>query len=184
MKTIQSSNSPDHGPEPGVEFAQLLVRTDRILLRYILTFIPRRDDAEEVLQRAATVLWEKFAEYDRGREFLPWALRIAYFEILNFRKEIARSRLVFREDVLQSLAMTRESKESLLDVQRSALQECLGSLDQVGLDLLRRRYCDAETVAALADERGKTAKSLYRRLDRLRELIARCVEQRLAGEMS
>src|SRR5262245_35132392 len=99
---------------PGSDFAQLLVRHDRALLRYIMTFIPRRDDAEEVLQRAATVLWEKFEEYDRSRDFLPWALSVAYFEVLNFRKELARSRLVFREDVLHALAETRDEVEPQL----------------------------------------------------------------------
>lgn len=168
----------------GSDFAQLLVRHDRALLRYIMTFIPRRDDAEEVLQRAATVLWEKFNDYDRTREFLPWALSVAYFEVLNFRKELARSRLVFREEVLHALAESREEQEPVLVAQRKALGECLGQLDAEGRALLRRRYSDSATVASLAEETGRTAKSLYRRLDRLRELIAQCVERRLASELT
>lgn len=166
----------------GSEFARLLVRHDRELLRYIMTFIPRRDDAEEVLQRAATVLWEKFSEYDREREFLPWALRVTYFEILNFRKQIARDRLVLREDVVQALAETRESQLPVLEQQRRALQQCLEELNCDDAALLRRRYCDSETIATLAEERGRTAKSLYRRLDRIRELIAQCVERRMQAE--
>jgi len=172
----------------GVAFARLLVRFDRPLLRYIMTFVPRRDDAEEVLQRTATVLWEKFAEYDREREFLPWAMRVAYFEVLNFRKQIARDRLVFREDVLEVLAETREACQPQLDAQRLALRICLGELTSDDRALLKRRYGDAETIASLADERGKTAKALYRRLDRLREAIARCAERRMqlegAGELA
>jgi len=167
---------------PGSDFAQLLVRHDRALLRYIMTFIPRRDDAEEVLQRAATVLWEKFEEYDRSRDFLPWALSVAYFEVLNFRKELARSRLVFREDVLHAVAEARDGLEPQLEAQRTALGECLAKLDADGLTLLRRRYSDSATVASLATESGRTAKSLYRRLDRLRELISQCVERRLASD--
>jgi RNA polymerase sigma-70 factor (ECF subfamily) len=166
----------------GPDFAQLLVRHDRALLRYIQTFIPRRDDAEEVLQRAATVLWEKFGDYDPQREFLPWALRVTYFEILNFRKEIARSRLVFREDVLEAIAETREQQESALEDQHVALVECLKRVGDEGISLLRRRYCDSATLASLAHEQGRTAKSLYRRLDRLREMITECIERRLAGE--
>jgi RNA polymerase sigma-70 factor (ECF subfamily) len=163
----------------GMEFARLLVQFDRSLLRYIMTFIPRRDDAEEVLQRTATVLWEKFSEYDRQRDFLPWALRVAYFEVLNFRKQIARDRLVFREDVLEALAETRAASEPVLAAQRVALRYCLAALKPDDRALVKRRYGDAQTVAALADERGQTAKALYRRLDRLREAIARCAERRL-----
>lgn len=166
----------------GPDFAQLLVRHDRALLRYIQTFIPRRDDAEEVLQRAATVIWEKFGEYDDQRDFLPWALRVTYFEILNFRKEIARSRLVFREDVIEAVAETRQRNESVLEDQRAALTECLKGVGDEGISLLRRRYCDSATIASLAEEQGRTAKSLYRRLDRLREMITECIERRLAVE--
>jgi RNA polymerase sigma-70 factor (ECF subfamily) len=174
--------TPPESASAGPQFARLLVRHDRALLRYIMTLIPRRDDAEEVLQRTATVLWEKFAEYDQEREFLPWALRVAYFEVLNFRKQIARDRLVFREDVMEALAETRQSLAGQLEAQRAALAHCLSQLAPEDQTLLRRRYADSETIAALACERGKTAKALYRRLDRLREAIARCAEQRLRGE--
>src|SRR5262245_64188334 len=156
--TITGKQATRQGPD----FAKLLVRHDRALLRYIQTFIPRRDDAEEVLQRAATVLWEKFGDYDNERDFLPWALRVTYFEILNFRKEIARSRLVFREDVMEALAETREQQASVFDDQRAALVECLKRVGDEGISLLRRRYCDSTTIASLAQEQGRTAKSLYR----------------------
>ena len=166
----------------GGEFARLLVRHNRALFRYIMTFLPRPGDAEEVLQRAATVLWQKFDEYDRERDFLPWALRVTYFEVLNYRKEFARSRLVFRPDVMQLLDVTRAEEEPMLDAQRAALRECLTHLDDDGRMLLKRRYCDSETVASLAKELRRTAKSLYRRLDRLREQIANCVQQKVAAE--
>ncbi len=167
--------------DSGDDFARLLVQHDRALFRYILTFVCRHGDAEEILQRVATVLWRKFSEYDRSREFLPWATRVAYFEILKFRTEAARCRLIFREDVLHALAETRQSQSPVLEAQIQALQECLGKLSTDSAALLRRRYCDSQSVAALAAEEGKTAKAFYRRLDRLRDLIADCIERRLGA---
>lgn len=166
---------------PGGDFAALIVRHDRTLLRYIMSLIPRRDDAEEVLQATAVVLWERSVEYDPARPFLPWALRFAYFEVLNFRKRLARDRLVFREDVLESIAETRQSMETELDQRREALRKCLEGLAPRDRDLLQRRYCDSATVAALADEVGKTAKAMYRRLDRIREILMDCIQQRAAA---
>jgi RNA polymerase sigma-70 factor (ECF subfamily) len=167
--------------DAGDDFARLLVQHDRALFRYILTFVSRHADAEEVLQRVAMVLWRKFSEYDTTREFLPWAFRVAYFEILKFRTEAGRSRLIFREDVLEALAETRHSQSAVLEAQQQALQECLAKLSADSAALLRRRYCDSETVAALATEQGTTAKTLYRRLDRLRDLIADCIERRVGS---
>ena len=168
--------------QDGLDFSRLLMQHDRALLRYILTFIPRRDDAEEVLQRTAASLWEKWSEYDSTRDFLPWAMRFTYFEVLNFRKELARGRLIFNVDVLNSLQATRAQLEPVLEAQQIALQECLKRIDADGRTLLQRRYCDSESVTALADESGRTPKALYRQLDRVRESIARCVQHRLAQE--
>lgn len=163
-------------------FVRLLLKYDRALIAYIMTFIPRRDDAEEVLQNAATVIWEKFSEYDKSRDFLPWAMRVTYFEILNFRKERARSRLVFCPELLEALATDRATQESVLEARREALRVCLGQLDQEAESLLRQRYADSETIADLAKSVGASAKVLYRRLYRLRQRVARCVEQRLLSE--
>lgn len=169
------------GMGAGDDFARLLTKYGRSIFRYIHTFVSRHGDAEEILQRVSTVLWMKFSEYDSTRGFLPWAQGVAYYEILKYRTENARSRLIFREDVLEALADTREELSPVLEAQMEALQECLGTIGAEGRELLKRRYCDAETVASLAAERGKTAKTFYRRLDRLRDLIANCVERRVGA---
>lgn len=167
--------------ESGAEFAQHLVRSNPSLMRYVLTLLPRRADADEVLQRVAVILWQRFGEYDRTREFLPWAIRLTYFEVLNYRKEYARGRLVFRDEVVTALADCRPEYDELGELRRIALEKCLKKVDAAGRSLLRRRYCDSESIADLAVEWGQTAKSLYRRLDRLRASIADCVHNRMIG---
>lgn len=176
----ESGENPRQRENSGSRFAGLIVRYDRALLRYIMTLIPRRDDAEEVLQRTAAVLWERFAEFDDERPFLPWAYRFAYFEALNFRKAAARDRLIFREEVIAAIAETRDALESELDQRRAALSLCLQRLSPDDVSLLQRRYCDSTTIAALAEEAGRTAKALYRRLDRIRELLFDCVRRRVS----
>lgn len=168
-----NANVPDGGM-----FAALMVQHDRRLLRYILTLLPHRADAEEVLQQTATVLWEHFHEYDTTRDFYPWAVRFAYFEVLNFRKERARDRLVFCEEVLQKLAETRAQDDELLERRRTALMSCLDQLPPADAELLRRRYCLPYSIAALATELKTTVKALYRRLDRLRERLAECISRK------
>lgn len=176
-------------PDRGALFAQRLVQYDRELLAYIMTLIPRRDDAEEVLQRTAIVLWEKFEDYDDSRGFAPWAMRHAYFEILNFRKEMARSRLVFREDLMAMLVEVRQTHEPTLQAQRDALQACMSELDATSRQLLYQRYTDSgqlqgesQSMVELARAAGKSAKSVYRKLYRLRVRIGRCVERRLVSD--
>lgn len=164
-------------------FASLIVKNDRRLLRYILTLVPRHSDAEEILQRTATALWENFGQYDTTREFYPWASRFAYFEVLKFRRDYARERLFFREEVLEQLAETRSALDESLEERREALLLCLNHLVAEDMELLRRRYCSPETIALLAQELGLTAKALYRRLDRIRDRLVECVNRRLATKV-
>lgn len=164
------------------DLVMLLSKHDREILRYILTLLPHRGDAEEVLQRTAVKLWEKSAEYDTSREFLPWALRRAYYEVLNFRKEMARSKLVFSAEVVAQLADDREAQAGYLAEMQDALRKCLGKIQKSDLQLLQCRYGRSQSIQELACEVGRTAKSLYRRLDRVRALVQKCVYQRLASE--
>lgn len=163
------------------ELISLLAKHDREILRYIMVFLPVRVDAEEVLQRTAVTLWQKLNEFDTTRAFLPWALHRAYYEVLNFRKEKARSKLVFSEDVIHLLASEHSEQEAYLGEMKEALQICLQKVQPADRQLLQYRYAYPQSIADLASQTGKTAKSLYRRLDRLRDLLAKCVHERLAS---
>lgn len=162
----------------GENFARLLVTHDRSLRRYISLFLRRQDDVEEVLQQTAASLWEKFDEFDTDRDFMPWATRFAYFEVLNFRKEKARSRVFFSEDVMEALVQSHEELNEELKFRETKLKECLAELSRNDLLLVQRRYSDDATIKSLSAETGKTVKSLYRRLDRIRELISDCVDRK------
>lgn len=163
-------------------FARLLVTHDRPLRRYIAMLLLRHDDIEEVLQRTAVVLWQKFEEYDQSRDFLPWATRVAYYEVLNLRKEHARSRLVYTEDVMQALTETREQCSEELQNRRTALQHCLTKISDGDRQLLHRRYGDSSTAKTLAEETGQTIKAVYRRMDRIRAAVTKCVDRQVALE--
>ncbi|RCS47797.1 RNA polymerase subunit sigma-70 [Bremerella cremea] len=160
-------------------FVELIVKSERPLMRYIRTLVPKLDDAEEVWQATAIVLWEKFDEYDPERDFIPWAQRFAYFETLRFRRRVARDRMVFSESVMQTLAETHEASREKLDARSLALRKCLDQLVPRDLALLRSRYETDTTIHDLAQTLNTTAKTLYRRLDRIRERLGQCVRRRV-----
>lgn len=164
------------------DLASLLLLHGGALRRHIMIFLPRADDLEEVLQRTAISIWERFDQYDPERSFVSWAVQLAHYEVMNYRKEFARSRLIFSEELLEELALAQDAEHSALEGQIAALKECLRGLDRESLDLLNRRYCLSETAAQMSLEIGKTVKSIYRRLDRLRERLYQCIERRIHAE--
>jgi len=162
---------------PDGRFAELLVKYDRELARYIFSLVPNPVDTEDILQKTAIAIWEQFAEYDQTRDFLPWAKRFAYFEVLNYRKSRARDRLIFNEEAIAFLAEARVEHQTVLEQRRIALKKCLRKLGEADRELLEQRYGRGSSIADLAESRNRTVKSLYRRLDRVRELIADCIER-------
>ena len=62
-----------------------------------------------------------------------------------------------------------------------ALNRCVGRLGEAARDLLRMRYADGMTAAAIADAQSRTAAAVYQTLSRIHRSLRRCVERELAG---
>src|SRR5579862_6140434 len=85
-------------------FLRLFLQNERRLYAYILTLLPHRADADDVLQEASLVMWDKFDENRPPADFTAWGCRIAYFKVLDFRKKRQRSRVFFSETMLERVA--------------------------------------------------------------------------------
>src|SRR5947209_16317243 len=85
-------------------FLRLFLQNERRLFAYILTLLPDRVDAEDVLQEASLVMWDKFDPDNPPNDFTAWGCRIAYFKVLDFRKKRQRSRVQFSQPLLERLA--------------------------------------------------------------------------------
>ena len=86
---------------------RLLNGTHAMLLRYVLSLVANRHDAEDVLQRASVVMWKRFGTFESGTDFVAWATTIAFYEVKNFQRVTGRSRLDFDDDLMQTLAAER-----------------------------------------------------------------------------
>ncbi len=174
---------PDILPEDATEaFVRLLTRHERDLYRYIVSLMPMGGEPDDVMQETATLLWKKFADYDRERPFLPWAMRFAYFEVLKQRKRLGKSRLIFSDELLATIASDYAGEEPVLRSRRGALDACLAKLSDRDRDLLRRRYASRETISDLAAEAGRSVHKLYYALERIRENLMLCVDRTLRKE--
>jgi RNA polymerase sigma-70 factor, ECF subfamily len=160
-------------------FAPLYARWHLEILRFVLTLIPDRNQAEDVVQETARVLWQKFTDYDPERPFWPWARQIAYFEVLKFRKQRGTARRHFSGELVETLAQERAQQEDLLEARRQALQQCLQALSGEDRRLLTQRYADNLAVEELARQLGKSSNALYLLLHRIRQKLAHCVRRAL-----
>ena len=136
---------------------------------------------DDVMQTVSLVMWRKWHEFDVDTEFIHWARVITRFEVLKFRRKMARDRHVFREDVMELLAGAAEELDTNRsnEAYRDALQECLKSLPEKSGRLIRAAYEGDRTIREVADEIGQSAPAFYKTLNRIREKLRQCVQQRL-----
>src|SRR5262249_55656811 len=112
------------------QFGQELTALQRRLHLYTTTLIGHAADAEDVLQEANRVMWEKLDDYEPGTSLAAWAYKIAYFEVLTFRKRKARDTLRFADDTLELLAPDAARLLEEEDAGCSALPQCLTPLPE------------------------------------------------------
>src|ERR1700746_3764429 len=94
------------GQFKGKMFLRLFLQNERRLYAYILTLLPNRADADDVLQDASLVMWDKFDDEQPPEDFTAWGCRIAYFKVLDFYKKRQRSRVCFSQAMLERVAET------------------------------------------------------------------------------
>lgn len=159
-------------------FLSHVLNNQRSIRNYIFSLHPHAQDLDDLVQQTVLTLWREFENYDSRREFLPWALRISYFEVLRLRKKQSRDRLVFSEDFIEKIA--GEFAEEITSApKRQALDFCLAKLDVKAREVLLARYSGDATVNGLAAKQRVSVHRLYRLLDNARATLVACVRRQL-----
>ncbi len=171
--------------EPDDElFVNLLMEWQRRLYAFILSLVPNLADADDVLQETNAVLLRKRATFEPGSDFGAWVCRVAYYEVLNYRKLKQRNwrYAMLDESLLQDLASESAERLSDQDARVEALGHCMSRLSADDRALLRHRYRGDESPEAIARRTGRTAAAIRQVLYRIRHELLRCIQSRLARE--
>ncbi|QDU76801.1 RNA polymerase sigma factor [Bremerella volcania] len=160
------------------KFVTLVTQRQRLLYGYIFSLVLNSDDAQEVLQETNLTLWRKRSEIPHVSHFSAWACRIAYYEVLAYRKRASRDRLIvsFDDELLGNLAVDARN-QSQLDFRTNELRKCLERLPKASLDLLRKRYESSQSIEQLSKENGRSAASISQALYRIRRGLLACIKR-------
>jgi RNA polymerase sigma-70 factor (ECF subfamily) len=174
------------GPAPDKNklFLRQFLQNQRRLYAYILTLLPRRADADDVLQEASLTMWDKFDPGAPPAEFLAWARRVAYHKVLDFYKKSkraeARLSLIFLRRVAETAAAQGEVLQ--LDARREALAGCIEKLAPRDRDLLSLRFADGATTQSTSEQLGRSVDAVYKALAKIRENLMQCVQNTISRE--
>lgn len=176
------SADPAAAAERQKQLMALMTRHQRRIFAYIYTLVPDRHDAEDLLQETSVVVCEKFDEFITGTDFVAWACQIAWWRIRYARQKFARAKVVFDDDLLESVAHTAATMRVELDARHEALAHCLQKLAPRDRELVLTRYEPGSGVAEAARRSGRSMDAAYKALNRLRKLLHDCVTHEIALE--
>ncbi len=168
------SDSPLPAQTPA--FVQHLTGCQSALYAFITSLLGGVEGVRDVLQETNLVLWNKAAEFDTSRPFLPWAFTFARYQVMAWRKKQSRDRLVLDDDLLEQVAIEFETGDGSSENQLEALETCMGKLAPAQRQLVDRRYAQGEGVAEIARLLGREENVVSANLYRIRRALMRCME--------
>ncbi len=162
------------------EFIRQMVACRSALEAFVLMLLPRADCIDEIVQNTHVEMWLKRDTFAAGTNFTAWACRIAHFKVLECRSSLARNRLVFDDDLIQTITVDSEPYLKDAGERSTALHGCLERLLPSQRELLQKRYVDGFSLKSLAAQMQRTPSSLGVTLFRLRKGLLDCIERKLA----
>lgn len=162
------------------QFIRLMTKYERMVYGYIFCLVPNWADADEILQETNIRLWEEFEKFKPGTNFAAWAIRVAHFQVLTWRKKVSRSRLVFDQRVVDAIAAEPCWNNEEFESRQQALADCVSELSENSRDLLRHCYVNGAKAKDVAVELNRTPAAVYKALERIRSTLHTCIQRRLA----
>jgi RNA polymerase sigma-70 factor (ECF subfamily) len=172
----------DSDREQHDQFLRFFMRHEESLRVFLRSLLFTHDEEREVMQEVAVVLWRKFDVGMDSQSFCRWAFGVARMEALAFRRDRARDRHTFGDEVFELLSQTVVNHSSSLEAERRALDLCLKKLPEDQRQIIQNAYAPGVKIDQLANQMGRTAMALYKTLYRIRLTLMDCTRRVLATE--
>jgi RNA polymerase sigma-70 factor (ECF subfamily) len=164
-----------------LDFLSLFVRHQQEIYAYILTLVPHVDDADDLFQEGMTVMWRKFDQFRPGTNFAAWGIQIMRYQILDYRRTLARRRRVLMEDSLFEALMDRiPAIQDEVAVRIEALRKCQALLNDRSRRILKMRYEHNTPIEEIASYLKVSRRHVYHMLGQINGVLLRCMRRTLA----
>ncbi len=163
----------------GTRFAEQLAGAQFDLYAFISVLMGGAAEAEDVLQETNFEMLTHEEKYDPSRPFMFWARGVARHCVLRFYRTRGRDRLVFDEELMNSLTeeMPCAADDRPLE-DLTWLEQCLKRLAPKQRDVIMAHYMKGESMRTIAAHEGCSEGGLSVWLFRIRRLLAECISRK------
>ncbi len=164
-----------------LEFLKLFLRHQQEIYAYILTLVPHVHDADDLFQNGMSVMWRKFDQFQPGTNFAAWGVQIMRYEILDYRRKLARTKRVVMEDPLFEVLMEHmPTVQDEMAARIEALRTCQALLDNRAKRILKMRYEHNTSIVEIASYLKVSRRHVYHILGQINRVLLRCMRRTLA----
>lgn len=168
-------------PDSPEYFADLMADHQPRLRAYIRSLVLDEHVSKDILQETNVTLLKKSRDFTVGTNFTAWSFRVAYFEVLTWRRKQSRSRIHLDTELVESLAETIDTIAPNYDRRLEALASCIDELPERQQTIVRRKYLNEESVQDIASDLGFRANAASQLLFRARTGLFKCITRKLAN---
>lgn len=152
-------------------------------LRSVLSFFCHsQQEIEEIAQDAFVQGFVRLEQHDAAAPIFPWLKAIA-LNLLRMQIRQAQREKRKGADYLRHLQMARvqDDRDGIdAEARSEALEHCMGDLPKGQAGFVRAKYEEGISMARLAGKYNIQPATLKVRLHRIRQLLKKCVQKRLA----
>jgi RNA polymerase sigma-70 factor (ECF subfamily) len=160
-------------------FTQLFSELVPDLSASIKALVYDTNNVKEIIQNVAVILWEKYRNVSDKTEFRKVAYTVLRYELLAYRRDRARDRLVFDESVIALIVDHSSVEEPEIPREQELLEQFIATLNAEDKELLFSAYQSEMKIKDIAQNRGKTPMSMYKRLQKIRAELVEFVTKEL-----
>lgn len=160
-------------------FIRLLSANYIRIKSFIFCQLPNESDVEDVMQETSVTLWNKFEDYQSGTDFVAWAVTIAKYKVMEFRRRNRHNPFLLDDDVLELLNGENPSNFDNTEERTQALASCVKKLPRSDQEFIKLKYSDGFTLKKLAHRFGLSIATAYRNLARIHGLLIECVRREI-----
>jgi len=164
--------------DPGA-FVRLLAQHERRIYGYILGLVGNFADADEIRQDVSVRLWEQFDRFEPASDFAAWAISVAHYEVLTFRRRAGRAKVMFSQAFVDTVADELVAAAPDADARADALGHCLKRLSETNQQMIAMVYEGSMPVAKVAEALGRSTDAIYKALQRAYAFLHDCITETL-----
>ena len=158
-------------------FLKLYRQDENAIFGFIMKLIPNFSVAEDIMQEALIVMWEKFDTFQEGTSFLAWAKQIARYKVINFiRKDKNSGAVHFSEDLTDKI-VEMDDEISSYETYYESMHRCVDKLKESNREIVHLRYIKNMKVKDIAKQMGLSSNALSKKMARIHYMLRKCIDR-------